>query len=516
MLTNILKISGKYNLILLIISLLGASIILFGAKNYGVGINIDSVGYISTARNIAFGIGAVNYDGFPLVEWPPLYPAILGAVNYVFGVDPVSSANILNAIFFGLTIYLSGILFYKHVTSNEILAIIGILSLLFAHVIIYVSLWIWSDSLFILLVVFYLISLIKYVENKKYSSLLLVSFSVALASLTRYIGVFLIVAGIISILLIRHDNLKTKFSHLLVFGVISVLPVSVWVIRNYFLTGTLFGLRDSSPYSLSDNITYTFDVIMRWYLPFRIVQSRPILMLISIFSGFLVGAVYVWENVTVKKLLNQNYLFPFLTFLVIIIYTGFLIISSSNIAYDRINNRLLSPVIVPTTLLLFFFIDKLSKQLKKRFSPKILNFILLIGIAIWLVHPVRETTRVIAYSLEGFGYNSEYWIESETIKFINDERFECTIYSNGIDAIYFFTGKNAIQVLKEIRYANQVTPLYMLRYEWPDEDIICIVWFDAITRNYLLTLEEFLLFYRIDKEIRLNDGAIYYLSKIMP
>jgi hypothetical protein len=276
--------SVKYKLLFALLGLAGTGIIFFATSHYGAGISPDSIGYIATARHIADGIGFISYNNAPLVVQPPLYPAILGVIDFVFGVDPLLSANIVSAIFFGLALYLSGLLFFKHLTSSPLFALIGTVSLLVSIPLIAVSLMAWSEPPFIFFVVLYLIFISMYSEKKNVKSLLFLSLSVALACLTRYIGVVLILTGIISILLIRQDNIKKNFLHAFIFAFISALPIGIWAGRNYFLSGTLFGTRSPSLHTLSFNVRQTFLTIFFWYLPNRIFNNRLIFVLLFLFG----------------------------------------------------------------------------------------------------------------------------------------------------------------------------------------------------------------------------------------
>ncbi len=374
------------------------------------------MGYIATARHIATGTGAVTGDGTPLLVQPPLYPALLATIDYVFGIDPLSSAHIVNAVLFGLIVYLSGLLFLEHLKSSAVFALLGTASVLVAVPLVQVSLMAWSEPLFICFVLLYLILSKSYLAKADTTSLLLLSLSVALACLTRYIGVIFILTGVVSVLLFRRDSPRVKFKHLFLFILISALPIGIWVIRNYFLSGTLFGPRAASIYTLSQNSTFAFNTFLSWYIPGRISEHRSILMLLSATIGFLAGLSIRGNWSKVRTVLLE--IGPLLLF--IIAYVGFLLVSSTTTNYDQIGNRLLSPVFVSITLLLLLSASKILTSLtEQRLSQKRANILLAVAIALWLVCPARATMSSITNAMsQGQGYSGKSWRNSQTIEYL--------------------------------------------------------------------------------------------------
>ena len=508
--------SLRYGLPLAILSVIGSIAILLSTRHYGAGLSPDSVGYIATARHIATGAGTITYDGTPLLAQPPLYPALLATIDYIFGIDPLSSAHIVNAILFGLIVYLSGLLFLKHLKSSTAFALLGTVSVLVAVPLIRVSLMAWSEPLFICFVLLYLIFCEAYLAKADTTSLLLLSLSVALACLTRYIGVVFILTGVVSILLVRRDSLRVKFRHLFIFISISALPIGIWVIRNYFLSGTLFGPRASSIYTLSQNLTFVFDTFLSWYIPERISEHRSILTLLSVTVGFLAGlsAKGNWSKVR-TSLLEIG---PLLLFT--IAYVGFLGISSTTTAYDQIGNRLLSPVFVSITLLLLFLASKILTSLTEQWlSQKHVNILLTAAIAMWLIHPARGTISSITNTMsQGQGYSSESWRNNQTIEHLLQNRTlesKCVIYSNAPDAVYILANLTAKMIPMRTGYHSTevVNDISNLRGSWPEEGSACLVWFSRKNRKHLFTVDELQTIANVQQIIHLKDGAVYSVTR---
>lgn len=509
-------LSVRYRLPLAILSVIGTITILLSTRHYGAGLSPDSVGYIATARHIATGIGPINYNGTPLLAQPPLYPALLATIDYVLGIDPLSSAPIVNAALYGFIIYLSGLLFLKHFKSFAF-AFLGTASVLVAIPLIRVSLMAWSEPLFIFFLLLYLILSESHVMKADTTSLLLLSLTVALLCLTRYIGVIFILTGVVSILLFRRNSLSVTFRHLFLFVFISVLPIGMWIIRNYFLSGTLFGPRAPSNHSLFQNLAFTFNTVLSWYIPRRISAHRPILMLLSSTIGFLAGlsARGNWSKIR-TALLDIS---PFL--LVIIAYVGFLVVSSTTTAYDPIDNRLLSPVFVPITLLLLFIASKIPISLTAQpLYQKRANVLAVAIIAVWLVYPARITMSLILHTVHhGLGFSSEFWRKSQTIEYLLQNRTvesKCgVIYTNAPEALYILADLTAKMSPLRTMYNSPeiVNDISSLRGSWPEESNSYLVWFDKIDRQHLFTVDELQTIANLQQIVRFEDGAVYYAAR---
>ena len=68
-------------------------------------------------------IGLILYNSAPLSGYPPIYPVALSLIELTFGLDPVEGARFVNALLFGLIIYLSGIFIRRHLVSPSFVLI---------------------------------------------------------------------------------------------------------------------------------------------------------------------------------------------------------------------------------------------------------------------------------------------------------------------------------------------------------------------------------------------------------
>jgi hypothetical protein len=498
-----------------ILAIIGAVFIIVSTSRYGAGVSPDSVDYIATARNLIKGAGFTNYDGSPTVMWPPLYPALLALTGGISGIDPARVAQVLNALVFGLIVYVGGVLTHKHISYTSLFAFLGTLALLSSSTLFDVSVMAWTEPIFILWVLLSLILIDTYLVKRDIPSLTLLSTAISLASLTRYLGVTLILWGGLIILLFSLNSLKNKIIHLALFTIIAALPLGLWLFRNYAISGTLFGDRASSTFTLSQNISLMFNSLMDWYVPTKFIGRSYILLITGLGAGFLTGISLIthWQSWKAKL----RHASPIILF--VVIYAGFLLITTTVSANDQIGSRLLSPVFVPLTLLLLIFILSLAETYTKRLSKNILNSILLLSLGIWLIYPIRSTIRsAIRLFPSGQGYASKAWLGSETVQYLLQHPVltsGCSFYTNDPRAAYYLAHLATDRSPAKTRYnsTDVVSEISSLRGSWPVKNNACLVWFEVITRPWLFTVPELQNVANFGLIAKLDDGVIYTISR---
>jgi 4-amino-4-deoxy-L-arabinose transferase-like glycosyltransferase len=496
-----------------ILGFIGASIIILLMSRHGAGILPDSAAYISVARSLIEGSGFITFDGNYYVLQPPLYPMLLASIKEVLKIDPIVSAGYLNALLFGSIIYLSGLFLLKHLKSFT-LVLLGTLSVLISYALVQASLMELSETLFIFLVLLFLYFLEKYRTKRDLVSFFLFSVSASLACLTRYTGVIIILTGIICMFLWGKNNIKEKFRHSLSYTLITVLPVSIWIIRNYFLSGTFVGHRAASTYTLFENFSFFYGTVLPWYLPLNTSAIYFILI-------FLIIPIWLFFKLEPLKSLNRErikLIGPSLLF--VLLYSGIIVISSTITAYDQISDRLLSPIYIPVIFILFFISDKIHSRLTKSFYPKFVTVFFFISIVLMMSYPVKNTIRVIEefVELSGWGYSCDSWRKNETVEYLKQHELlwkNYTLYSNEPEAVYILTNLktrrspaktfyNSQQLFKNISHQMDI---------WLNEKKVCLIWFDNNNRSFLFTIDELQKTKNITEVAHLKDGEIYTCTR---
>ncbi|MBW8011279.1 MAG: hypothetical protein FVQ83_08570 [Chloroflexi bacterium] len=506
------KLINKPKLLTALFALVGFAFMMLSTQNYGAGLSPDSVEYIAVARNINSGAGLVFHDGTPLIVRPPLYPALLALTSNIFEMDPVTIANILNAFIFSLIVFFGGQLVFKYLSSFTALGLIGMLIILVSTPLFKVSTMAWSEPLFILFVLISILFADSYFEKKGIPSLIGFSLFVGLSCLVRYMGVSLIIWGALIILVLNVDTLKNKITHLSLFTLISGLPLGAWLIRNYAISGTLFGPRSASPDTLFGELVFLFNNLSDWYIPGVIADHRSLLILVSVTVGVFLGLnpKDSWQSVRVSlQRVKPSILF-------VITYTACLIIITTlNTSLEPISNRYLSPIYIPLTLLLVIVAHALAEPYRRRFSIITVNSFLIIGIAIWLAYPLHSTfLEVVNITQNGQRYSSKAWLESETIHYLLQNQSlesECTIYTNDPFASYILAHLiiTTSPAKPQYPFPENENEISTLRGSWPEESRACLVWFDVTNRPDLLNIDELKTVANLAPIMYFDDGGIY-------
>ena len=213
----------RLTLLLAAIALLGIGLALARQAAYGAGLSLDSLHYVSVARNLLAGDGFHIYTGQPLIVWPPLYPLLL-AVAGLGMFDPLAIAGPLNAAIFGLTIFVAG-QYLRRRLQSRFLAVWGCLAVALALPLVDAATWVLAGSLFILMATLALIWADKFLDDGKMWSLIGAAAFCALAWQTRYIGIAAPAAVGLLLLFQRGVYWPRKTRNIAVFSLIAAAPM---------------------------------------------------------------------------------------------------------------------------------------------------------------------------------------------------------------------------------------------------------------------------------------------------
>lgn len=498
--------------------LIGSAVILFLTIHSGVSIYPDSVTYISVARNIANGTGFVGFDGYNYVLQAPLYPLLLAEIDILTSIDPVVSVGYCNALLFGLIIYFSGLFLLKHLKSFQ-LVLIGTASILISLTLFQISLSALSETLFVFFIILYLYFFEEYRLKGTMSSFLLFSAAVSFACLTRYVGIVLILSASISLLAFLKNNLKDKILHLVLFLLITVTPTGLWVLRNYYLTGTLVGSRAGSSYSFSENLLISFNTVLNWFSPVQLNGQQLVYMILLISAVVVASFIVLFRNkrkIYWLQKTNSILLFMFL-------YSGIIVISSTTTAYDKIDNRLLSPIFVPVVFAGCFLIDIIYERFTRYFNKLTLSFLFFICLIIWMQYSLSMTKNYIEYynkqSVQE--YSGKEWRNNTVINYLNSHKMlgaQYTFFSNAPEAVYILTGLETKWSPPKTLYNSPIL-INMntgTKTVWNIKTKSCLVWFSKIDRKFLFPVAELQTFTNMVKIAELADGEIYTIEKNLP
>lgn len=531
--------SGKLNLHKITIvsisflSFLGG-IIVYISTQWGIGVSPDSVTYIDGARSLVAGYGFSMLGNNvlqtqPITHYPPFY-SILLAIGGIFGLDPLVSAKFWNAVFFGGTIFLSGILLLSLCQNIKPIgywiSLIGSFLILTSVTMVEIHVMAWTEPLYIFLSLAVFILVAKYLSERKWFFLFGAAVFTSLAILTRFVGVSIVMAGAFGILLFGRFTFVKKAMAILVYGLISMGLISFWVIRNQGATGTGTNREIIFHAFSSTHIWEARDTLASWllvpqtapyffrHIPFLLIAIATIV--IFIYFGFKVGF-----KAEISRIMTGLFKIPIilkLFLLYIPCYLLILIISNTFLdTYTPLDGRILSPIYIPLLVLVLYAIAHLFKAFSSNYSFKFA--IIVVGLLFATVYLYRSSVLIYNNYESGLGFNSQEWHYSETIAELNKLPQQIAIYSNVPEAIYIHTGRPAKKIPKEIKSINQLINKDF-EAEWSsmqsniDTGEGVVVYFDVPWRSLPQTEEELVELLHLRLLEQTSDGKIFMTNAV--
>lgn len=439
-------------LMLIILAIGGIALILYTTE-IGPWAYSDSTAYLKVAENIAAGRGVVLQDvqgNFNLYTWhPPLFSALL-SIPATLNINVVTAARWLNALLFGLTIFVTGWATYWF--SKSLLLSVGTSGLiLFSLDPVKAYSGVMSEGLFILtgfLGLFLLsIGITQQAHRRKF--LIFGGIMVGLATLTRYMGVAFIAAGGILVFAMTSGDLRHKINQLATFLLPGLLLSAVWLVPTFLTTHSVgyrkFILIDLIRISASTYIREVYSVIGSW-LPFfyrgnHIVSpASKVILAMLIGLGLILFTVYVIRKR--KMPINTNGLLIWAAGLVLFIISYIAIHLASYLflqARPDINGRLLLPIFIGAVMLLAAVFSFIGQSLPQPWISG-LCFVALVLLSLWYFHGKLQL-YLFEMNHYGEGYTSKRWNEDPIFDQIAALDPNQPLCSNIPALVLFYTGR---------------------------------------------------------------------------
>jgi len=484
----------------------GFFVAFFATSRYGIGVSPDSIQYISVARNIVAGKGYVNFAGKPFIEWAPLFPTIL-ALFGSFGLDPLWCARILNTLCYGCIIFLFAQLCALYCRSRQFV-IVGIVALIVSQPLLHACAMAWSEPLFVVLTLLFLLSFLRYKNSKTYPSLITFSLVAAFACLQRYAGVTLVVAGVFLIVAYLPETaLQEKVKKAAIFVLIAAGPLISWFVYNRAAVGSLFMYHQTkSDFSFLRNFVWANNVFTGLFLP-RVVP-RDIRFFIAIIAiASLCGVMYRAHKDRGGFFKEKKWQILAVTAAV---YIAVLFIISQVLRGDFFETRIFVPVYPLFILCITAAIESIWQYYRGAQKPYARP--LAIGLcAVWLAYPFGFSglymAKCIAYGPGG--YSTFAWRHSEIVEYARSNRFDGHVYSNISDVLYMYAELRATHLSgmkKDLKLFEKTLTRHKDNY---------IVWcYNTMRPIRTYVPQQLKPFARVDMIKELQDGAIYRVKKL--
>lgn len=422
------------------IAALGAALVLAREATYGAALSQDSLSYFILARNLLEGEGYTNFRGLPHTVHPPLYPSLLAAAGLGI-LPPQAIAGPLNAALFGLTVFVLGSYLRRRIQS-QFLIIWACAAAAVSLPLTDLASWALSGPAFILLATLALIRTDAFLRHGGASSLIWAAAFSALAWQTRHIGVAVPAAVGLALLLQTGAPLTRRVTRIAVLALIAALPMALWALRSYLLTGT-FGVARQVDYFLPAIFFDAIQIMASWLaldLPFaRLPIFAPIAL-----AAFAIAAACVIISARRSKFAQLDWRPCYLFGGFALIYLALLLAAlMMGRAWNGVEQRFMAVMYIPLLIAVSVALDRflriernrkllgrlptlpLPHPLAKRSasSPTLLAALLMSALALWaMAHALPHANR-IARANSGdlyLGYAAPRWSQSETLAYIRE------------------------------------------------------------------------------------------------
>ena len=430
----------------------------------------DSVIYIGAARSLAHGSGLYMLGWLPrmpLTGWPPLYPLML-AVPAHFGIDPTVSAKWIDGFFLSCSIFLIGFIAWANCRRSYALGVLAALAIALSPDIIEIHSQVLSEAPFIAFVLAGISMLLSYANSGKNRYLIGLSIAFSAALLTRYSGVFFLIAVCV-VVAVNWQNLKQRSVSLIGIGVasaVAVWPLGFWIIRNMLVNGSAVGHRKFVFHPPGqEQFLDLCRTVSRWFAP-AVPRSLGALLLLAIVTAIAVifASLFRSRRRSAEMFFNSTTLLAEVCLVFDAVYLIFLSLTICFLDASTVFDvRLLLPMF-PITVLLLVSGLAIGRQKYGRHSI-MYRTLLTVGFLIVVCNSVRFWTQIRDIRINGIGFQTLEWQDDEIIGYVRDLRTDTILYADNPLLVYFATGRASYYVPQKIsittKRANDEYPSQM-------------------------------------------------------
>ena len=521
----------RFTMVLAALAVLGAVLVLSRQVAYGVGLGWDSINYISVARNLLAGEGFVQDTFVETTEgsldytmWAPLYPSLLAVSGFLM-FDPWGIAGPLNAVIFGVTVFVAGRWLRRRIQSR-LLVLMACLAVMLAIPLTRAASYAMSETPFILFTTLSLIWIDKFVLDGKRTDLVWAGVFTALACLTRYLGVTVLVAAMPLLLFRPGVALLDRVKHCAAYALISLIPIGLWMLRNTLLSGAPTGPKPPSNDTLPEILSATLADLSRWalfWLPsdaVRIAASALAAMVLLALAVAIWRVFFRWRQGGASQQWSSFCLFGGFA----LVYLAVLLVAQTVTFGEPAGGRYLYPMYIPLLFAGVFALDKfmISERIKAlrgnaldlpivrtflrgRKPVSLLTAVIVVVASLWLLgHAPRHARDIwLANGDLGQGFASSKWVDSEVLRYMRDTSIESPRVVSSVPIAILYTAD-----VREYVYLSQELEAARRKIA-SASDGDHVVWFRSHTVGYLYDDGDLRELPELEVVADLPDGVIF-------
>ena len=488
------------NLDSFIFACIGFYVIYLFTSYSGVGLSPDSLMYASAADSFQAHGNMMTFNKTPITFFPVFYPFFLGVIQFFSRNNPIVAGSIINCFLFAGVVFTSGWIMERFVSHSRIYKWIILIAIILSPALLEIYSFLWSETLFILEVLFFIIAYWKYTHDHSMKALIIVAVITAISCITRYAGVTIIGTGGLLILLDDKLPIRKKIEHALLYGIISISLLTANLLFNRFATGLSTGTREPSITPFSKNLYFVGTVINDWGSLSDKADAYAILIT-SVIMLSLIG-VLVWK--TWKRRINsyENIVIAFA-----VVYGGFIIVSATISRYEQINSRLLSPMFIPLLISCTCWVpDVLVDIHQKALKYSLAAIAIIMMLAFEYSTALTDYQRYDDENDYGIpGYSDDSWNKSEFAPYLRSHKSmfkpDIPIFSDANEAVYLFTGLSS-ELVPHKYFQADVDKFYLKKKFY-------LIWFHSLYNKELISLKDIMAHKKLKKIASKKEGEVY-------
>lgn len=525
----------RFTWLLVILASLGAASVLARQITFGVGLTWDPLNYIVVARNLIEGNGFVQlYADKEYTRWPPLYPMLLAAGS-LFLFDPLDTAGMVGAFTFWLTVLIVG-QYARQRFASRILMLWVCLAVAISYPLTSVAAWAFTEVPFILFVSLSLIWTDRFLHHGRQGALGWAAIFAALACLTRYVGVSLILVVLPLVMLRPGVPLRDRTRQGATYALVALFPICLWMLRNFLIEGRPIGRRTGPRHTFIETLDTMLGEVARgvllwdlWNPPEAIRFVAILLAAVAVLIPVIVAG-YVFVR-SVRKGVTSSDRCGWISLAVfggyaLVHFLSIMIAASVSYVMPR-GGRMLAPAYIPLLLATALVLDQLLISERPGSGPnrigsppilrtvrrpdrgrtRRLGILLALPLALWLVSQALLNVRDIRRAnTQGLGFASQQWADSEVLRYMREAGIRDMVVTSS-PVTYLYTAAQGYSYL----------PWHLPRVQLKLERIgdgQHLVWFHAVnTDDYTYGAADLRGLTGLVVVAELSDGIIFRIDK---
>lgn len=332
-----------------------AVLVWWATAPWGPGLSPDAIAYSAIAERIR-DHGQVGYWLEPqATSWPPLFPLLLAAGSWVTGASVVDVGRWMNGALQAGVVVVTAAIAWRLLRSRWLRGL-AVMVAVVAQPLVYVSTKVWSEPLFILLVLLAALVLSGVPGTRPTARVVGAGALIGGAFLTRYAGLAFVPAGLIVVAVWprghdRRDRLVRAAWLTVTAGVVAGALVA-W---NRARSGHAFGPRWTPHEAFWHHAADGAAAIGQWFLPAGAARGVAILAAVVLFA---VVALVLYASFTDSTPSTVG-VAPVLAVFVVC-YFAYMVWARTTSGFDPLSSRLMLPILLPGVLLLLWAVERWS------------------------------------------------------------------------------------------------------------------------------------------------------------